>query len=123
MTMKESDIQQGFLHDLCPNIRPLVGEILACPCGCELLEFFRDRPTTWLEVEDIAFYVRQSSSSVLLGLSRLHELGLIERHDVHGMTLYALTEAAQHTAALEQFWIWRDVLRAQWQETRDALEL
>lgn len=112
-----------FLNDLCPRVRPIIAQIMECECGCELLELFRTRPRTLLELADVIYHAKLSSEDVSRALEQLHTLAIIERREVLDTKFYCLTQEAEIIAALEQYWTWRQVWQARLQEVRGALKI
>jgi len=101
-------VRAEFLNDLCPQVRPLIADLMNCDCGCEILEFFRRRPLTSLQASDIAYHVRQSQAQVAETLNLLVGAKVIEPQKVLDFTFYGLTHDLEIQRALEQFWVWRD---------------
>lgn len=114
---------EDFLDDLCPRVRPLIEHILNCGCGCEALDLFQNRPHTWNETADIAYFLQLPTERVVRTLDLLSELKVIECRDVLGTTFYRLTEDSEILDRLDQYSTWREVWRSQWQEMQNALKL
>lgn len=112
-----------FLKDLCPRVRPLIAQIMACECGCELLDLFQTRPHTMLELADVIYHVNLPRETVVSTLELLQALRVIERREILDTTFYRLTHDTEILAALEQYWTWRQVWQGRWQEVRDALKI
>ena len=120
----DESTRQELLDELCPHLRPLIARVMDCECGCEVLDFFRQRSLTWLEASDIAYHLRQSPAYVIEALNQLAEVGILERHTVLSRwTFYGLARNAGILQALEQFWSWRDDYHARLERAEDALKL
>ena len=121
--MNEST-RQELLSELCPRLRPLIARVMECECGCEVLDFFRQRPLAWLEAPDIAYHLRQSQAQVIEALNQLTEAGILERFTVLSRwTFYGLARNAGILQALEQFWSWRDDYSTRLERAEGALKL
>ena len=115
--------RQEFLNVLCPRIRPIAARVMDCACGCEALDLFRYRTRVWLEIADIAHYLKQPLDHVVGALDLLTEIGILERRDIFGMAFYGMTRNQQVLNALEQFWAWRDEWHVQLERVRGTLRL
>lgn len=115
--------REEFLNDLCPRVRPLVAQIMECGCGCELLDFFQTRRHTMLELADVIYYAKLPAENVVSTLELLQVLAVIQRREVLDTAFYRLTEDAEILAALEEYWMWRQVWQVRWQEVRGALKI
>jgi predicted transcriptional regulator len=116
--------RQEFLNELCPHLRPLIAQVLDCECACELLDFFRQRPITWLQASDIAYHLRRSESQAIDALDRLIDARLIERKAVlDSWTFYRLGYETEASQALEQFWLLRDDHLARLERAKEELKL
>lgn len=120
----DQTMRQQFIDELCPRLRPLIGCVMDCECGSEVVEFFRRRSRTWLEASDIAYHLRQPYDQVVAALNQLTALGILERLTVLGSwTFYGLTQSAKILNALEQFWAWRDDWRTRMEQLKHELQL
>lgn len=115
--------REEFLNDLCPRIRPVVAHLMECDCGCAVLDFFRQRPLTWLQASDVAYHLRQPHQVIAETLNQIAEAGLVERRNILNSTFYGLTKNENLLNALEQFWVWRDDWRSRVESVRVALQL
>lgn len=116
--------QQEFLNELCPQLRPLIARLLETECGCQALDFFRHRPRAWLQVTDIAYYLRQPPQQTMATLDVLIEEGILERFTVlDTWTFYGLSRRHQILQALDLFWTWRDSWHARMEQVKGALQL
>ena len=115
--------QDEFLDDLCLQVQPLIARLMKSDCGCNILEFFHQRPLTWLEASDIAYHLRQSLSQVIDALNMLVRVGVIECRKILNLTFYGLTSDLEIQRALEQFWAWRDYWRERLDRVRHRLQL
>ena len=93
---------------LSPRARALITQIMQRDCACQLLDLFHQRPRTWLQVEDIAYYLRCPLTQTDQVLSWLADTQVVQSHSVSGLTFYSLTEDSELVGALEQFWSWRE---------------
>ncbi len=119
----EEATRQGFLDELCPQIRPLIARLMDCDCGCNILEFFRRRPLTSLQASDIAYHVRRPRTQVIEALNLLAEIGVIECQQIPDFAFYRLTRDSEIQSALEQFWIWQDYWHTHLSRVRESLQL
>lgn len=120
----QDKMQLDFLNELCPNVRPLIAQVLECECGCQALDFFRRRPRAWLGASDIAYHLGQPLDRTMTILNRLTEAGILEGFTVRNTwTFYGLSQRTEVLRALDQFWAWRDDRLAQIEQVRDALQL
>ncbi|MCL5951754.1 MAG: hypothetical protein M1132_08545 [Chloroflexi bacterium] len=111
-----------FLDKLSPDIRPLIACAMDCECGCEVLDFFRQRPLVWLEVSDIVYHLKQPHGQVVNALNQLTDARILEGFTVLGAwTFYGLTRDAEVLVALEQFWRLRDDWHVRWERVRGTL--
>ncbi|MBI4790365.1 MAG: hypothetical protein HY782_25310 [Chloroflexi bacterium] len=116
--------QQDFLNALCPKLRPLIARVLECDCGCQVLDFFRQRPRAWLQMSDIAYHLRQTPQQTIVILNVLVEQGIVEHFTVlNRWTFYGLSQRHEILRALDQFWTWRDHWHARMEQVKDALQL
>ena len=105
MELRTLDI---FLNELHPRVRPLITQIMEREDECELLDLFRCRPLTWLEVDDIAYHLRRSRAQVNERVNWLVDAGIVQCRFVSGLTFYSLTNDSEIANALEAFWSWRE---------------
>ena len=97
-----------FLNELCPRARPLIAQIVERESECEVLDFFRRRPRTWLEVDDIAYHLRRPHAQVNEMLCWLANAEIVQCRTISSLTFYGLTCDLECLGALEQFWAWRE---------------
>lgn len=117
-------IREDLMDGLCPSIRPLVACMMDCEGGCRVLDLFRRRPLTWLQVSDISYHVSQPREQLDATLNRLVGLGILECLNVSGIwTFYGLTRDARILECLEQFWVWRDDWQTRWGQVQETLQL
>ena len=98
----------AFLDELCPHVRPLITRIMEREDECELLDWFRRRPLTWLQVDDIAYHLQRSREQVNEMLNWLVEAGIAQCRFISDLTFYSLTDDSEILNTLEAFWSWRD---------------
>lgn len=113
---------EEFLDDLCPHVRPVIASIMECEGGCRALDLLYSRPRTWLETADLAYHLQQPLEQVIPTLEQLVYFRVLSRRAIFGMAFYRLTEDEEILQALDQYWTWREVWRARWQETQVALK-
>ncbi len=119
----EEKTREEFLNDLCPRIRMVVADLMEYNCGCALLDFFRQRPLTWLTASDLAYHLRQPHPQVVAALDQMVKTRFVERRSILNATFYSLTRNENLLNVLEQFWIWRDDWQNRVESVREALQL
>ncbi len=119
----EEKTREEFLNDLCPRIRTVVADLMEYDCGCAVLDFFRQRPLTWLEASDVAYHLRQPHPQVVAALDQIAKTRFVERRSISNATFYSLTRNEKLLNVLEQFWIWRDDWQHRVESVREILQL
>src|SRR5512138_459545 len=88
----EARIRQMVLDDLGTGMRPLHTQISALDGGWVLLRFLDQNSNTLMTLEDIAFRLGESSSTIERAACPMVELGLMRSVQAAGITLFGITE-------------------------------
>jgi predicted transcriptional regulator len=118
MELRTSDT---FLNELCPQVRPLITQIMEREEERDLLALFRRRPLTWLQVDDIAYYLQCSQAQVNEILNRLVDAGIVQDRFISGLTFFSVTNDSEISNALEAFWSWSDNWNAHLEQIKHHL--
>ena len=109
----------AFLNELSPRVRPLIAQTIENEFYYEVLDFFRRRAKTSLEVYDIGYHLRRPPEVLDMALRSLVGSGFLRCRDIFDLTFYSLTDDPELLQALEFYWDWRE----SWQAFLDQLKL
>jgi hypothetical protein len=101
-------LQVMILEELEPQSRELFARITGFECGRPLLRFLNDHPHELMAIDDIAYHVGEPQAVIARGLRSMMELGLAERVDVAGLTLFGLTKDHNRQQLVRSLCEWQD---------------
>jgi len=103
----ETHTREIVLEDLGGDARDLYGKLGALRCGHLIFRLFVARENTFWTVDDIAYYICQSSTGVTRDLESLVELGVARRVDAAGVSLYGVTDDPTLQSAMHDLFNWQ----------------
>ncbi len=103
--------QEFVLSELGKPARLLYKKTQSLRCGSLLLHHFVTHPNSFWTVEDLAYRLNHAPNDVSSDLQSLGELGLIQRVQAAGITLFGLTSDLHRQKLVRDFFDWQ----ARWQ--------
>lgn len=104
----EARVRQMVLDDLGTGMRQLFARISALDGGWVLLRFLDQNSNTLMTLEDIAFRLGQSSSTIEKAVCLMVELGLMRSVQAAGLTLFGITENMDNRRLVHALCSWQD---------------
>ncbi len=114
----DSALQDMLLDEMGENVRALFEQLQGLDGGLLLLRFLNDQKSTLMTAEDIAFQLSIAPAAAHERLLALEELGLVQRVEVAGLTLFGLHTAEAPSQLVADLLRWQDL----WHERLSRIE-
>ncbi len=113
---------QTLIAGLDESVQALFRQLCGLDGGSRLLRFLHANSNSVLTVDDIAYHLKQTPSTVECNLHKLVELGWARRLDLPGLTWFGLTADPQKRKIVRELFAWQEHWNARLERIRLAIE-